>query len=81
MNDSVLCVFVITDHQAKEYVRKAYLQMKSVSDKQVTSDGPEPFGKDLMVLCAETAYQVAINSYCASRNEQGIGQVTFIKSG
>lgn len=62
MKNSVLSEFVLTDDQAKEHVRKAFLQMKSISEKQITSDGPEPFGIDLTVLCAETAYQVTINS-------------------
>ena len=32
--------------------------MKSVADKQLANDGPEPFGLDLYVICAEIALEV-----------------------
>ena len=32
--------------------------MKNVADKQLANDGPEPFGLDLFVICAEIALEV-----------------------
>ena len=34
------------------------MQLRSVAETRPAVDAPDPFGQDLYVLCAETAYQV-----------------------
>ncbi|KAK2163795.1 hypothetical protein LSH36_74g11000 [Paralvinella palmiformis] len=40
-----------------ENLKQAFHLMKNVADKQLANDGPEPFGLDLFVICAEIALE------------------------
>ena len=42
---------------------EAYRLMKSTADTQLMNDGPEAFGLDLYVVCAEIALEVSIRHH------------------
>ncbi|XP_076434592.1 cilia- and flagella-associated protein 46-like isoform X2 [Babylonia areolata] len=43
------------------YLQQAYMQLRNVAESRPAVDAPDPFGQDLYVLCAETAYQYGHN--------------------
>ena len=56
-------MFYILVFKGKKLLEEAFELMKNVAETRPSIDTPDPFGADLYVLCAETAFKVRVSRY------------------
>ena len=67
MSDNRLSVWItISDSRGVSGLKQAFDLLKHVAETKPANDGPEAFGQDLFVLCAELSFQVCF--YCIALN-------------